>query len=107
QAGLFHPTHHQVASLAIQFGERKPTVPSLGGGADLCQLHQRLPQTLAIDGDSGNFSHVDSFVYKLGALRRARIIQLSDRAAVRPRPRLSPPPCSPLPVRLLSPSAAR
>ena len=48
-AGLFAPLHEQVAGLAIQVGKGQATHTALGRGAELGQVHQRLPQAVAVD----------------------------------------------------------
>ena len=38
-----------LASLAVEIGQREPADAALGGGADLRQRHQALPEALAVD----------------------------------------------------------
>ena len=52
-AGVSRPAHEQVAALAIQVGEGDAAYAALGCGADLCQLHERLPQARTIDAQRG------------------------------------------------------
>ncbi|KAG1415531.1 hypothetical protein G6F57_023806 [Rhizopus arrhizus] len=49
EARVAHPSRHQVAALAIQGGQCQAAVAALGRGANLRQVHQRLPQPLPID----------------------------------------------------------
>ena len=48
-ASLLAPAHEQVARLAVEIGQRQATNAAFDGGAELRQLHQRLPQALAVD----------------------------------------------------------
>ena len=48
-AGLLAPAHKQVAGLAVEIGQRQAADPAFDGGPELRQLHQRLPQALAVD----------------------------------------------------------
>ncbi|MNM79209.1 hypothetical protein D3C81_911360 [compost metagenome] len=47
--GRFAPGHEQVASLAVEVGQRQAADAALGGGAEAREVHQRLPQTRAVD----------------------------------------------------------
>ncbi|MCY1516841.1 hypothetical protein D9M68_514980 [compost metagenome] len=51
QARVAHPAAYQVAALAVECGQGQPRIAALRRGADLRQVHQRLPQALAVDGD--------------------------------------------------------
>ena len=47
--GCFAPLHEQVAGLAIKIGQRQAAYAALGRGAEAGQIHQRLPQAVAVD----------------------------------------------------------
>jgi hypothetical protein len=49
--GVFAPFHEQVARLPIEIGQRQPFHTALLGGADLRELHQAVPQPVAVDAD--------------------------------------------------------
>ena len=46
--GRLGPAHEQIAPLAIELGERQAAHAAFGRGADARQLHQRVPQALAV-----------------------------------------------------------
>jgi hypothetical protein len=48
-AGILAPADEQVAALAVEIGEGEAADAAFLGGADFRQLHQALPQPLAID----------------------------------------------------------
>ncbi|MNN46003.1 hypothetical protein D3C81_1603610 [compost metagenome] len=58
QPRLAAPLHHQVAPLAVFFGQRDAAHAALGGGADRAQIHERLPQARAIDAGKNFRIHV-------------------------------------------------
>ncbi|MNO56118.1 hypothetical protein D3C76_466260 [compost metagenome] len=48
-AGIFAPAHEQVAGLAVEVGQGQAAYATLGGGAEPGQVHQRLPEAIAVD----------------------------------------------------------
>ncbi len=47
--GRLAPVHEQVAGLAVEVGERQAAHAAFDGGAELGEVHQRLPQAVAVD----------------------------------------------------------
>ncbi|MNL38766.1 hypothetical protein D3C87_1610030 [compost metagenome] len=47
--GFFAPAHEQVTGLPVQVGQGQATNTALGGGTQLRKVHQRLPETFAVD----------------------------------------------------------
>ncbi|CFP00311.1 Uncharacterised protein [Bordetella pertussis] len=92
QARFAHPAHQQVAALAVQFGQRQAAIAALGRGADFRQLHERVPQALAVDRKCGGSSHDE-------APLRVRLWRAPCPAGRLPAPGRWPAPYSRLPGR--------
>ncbi|MNJ68315.1 hypothetical protein D3C77_645520 [compost metagenome] len=52
-ASLLGPLDEQVAGLAVQVSQRQTAHPTLDRSPETGKLHQRLPQTLAVDVPMG------------------------------------------------------
>ena len=68
----FAPLHEEIASLAVEVGEGQATHTALGGGAKFGQVHQRLPQAVAVDVLMGRLQNVEGSVH--GGLLRLQVL---------------------------------
>ncbi|KWV84820.1 hypothetical protein PFLmoz3_05534 [Pseudomonas fluorescens] len=68
----FTPLHEEIASLAVEVGKGQATHSAFGGGAEFGQVHQRLPQTVAVDVLMGRLQNVEGSVH--GGLLRLQVL---------------------------------
>ncbi|MNT30515.1 hypothetical protein D3C72_1663130 [compost metagenome] len=61
-AGLARPAREEVAALAVQVGERDAAHAALLGGAELRELHQRVPEALAVHAQGAHVRCGGKFV---------------------------------------------
>jgi hypothetical protein len=52
-AGFLHPAHEELAALAVEVGQCESADAALVGGAELGELHQRIPESLWVDRELG------------------------------------------------------
>ncbi len=57
------PLHEQVAGLAVEVGQGQSAHPALDRGTELGQVHERLPQAIAVDVLMGGLQNVDGCVH--------------------------------------------
>lgn len=61
--GLLAPGDEQVTGLAVEVGQGQAADPALDRGAEPGQLHERLPQAVAVDVLMAGLQNVDGSVH--------------------------------------------